>query len=141
MVGKDKNTLLKGIPDLIDADGWIYDFKTTEDASERNALRTILNYGYHLQAAHYINLAHCNRNDIRGFRIVMVEKEAPYEGGIYEISGEVLELGFKETQRAYALYDKCLTENTWPGYHSGIVKLDTLPGSKAKAANAGGISF
>ena len=142
LVGKDKNTLLKGIPDLIDADGWIYDFKTTEDASERTAIRTILNYGYHLQAAHYINLAHCNRNDIRGFRIVMVEKEAPFEGCIFEISGELLELGFKETQRAYALYDKCLGENTWPGYHSGIVKLDTLPGSKAGKVNAAnGISF
>jgi hypothetical protein len=72
----------------------------------------------------------------------MVEKEAPFEGGIYEISGELLELGFKETQRAYALYDKCLTEQAWPGYHSGIVKLDTLPGSKAgKATAANGISF
>lgn len=138
LTAQDKKTPLKGIPDLISADGWIYDLKTTDDASERAALRTILSFGYHLQAAHYIRLAHSHRNDIRGFRLVMVEKEAPYEGCIYEVAGELLDLGFRETERAYALFDQCRAEDKWPGYYSGIVKLDTLPGNKAPK---GGISF
>jgi hypothetical protein len=133
--GNDKFTLIKGIPDLIDSEGWIYDLKTTDDASERAAVRTILNYGYHLQAAHYIRLAHCNRSDIRGFRLVMVEKEAPHQGAVYEISGDLLDLGRKETERAYSIYDRCVASGEWPGYSEAgnVITLSDLPGSKAKA--------
>ena len=141
--GKDKSTPLKGIPDLIDSEGWIYDLKTTDDASERAAVRTILNYGYHLQAAHYIRLAHCNRSDIRGFRLIMVEKDAPHQGCVYQIDGDLLDLGRKETERAYSLYDKCLAEDNWPGYSEAgnVVTLSDLPGSKAKAAGATSLTF
>lgn len=138
LVGADKRTPLKGIPDLIDAEGWIYDLKTTDDASERAALRTVLSYGYHLQAAHYIRLAHQHRNDIRGFRLIMVEKDAPHEGAIYEISGDLLELGVKETDRAYSLFDSCTASGEWPGYTGSVIRLDALPGAKPKSA---GLSF
>ena len=140
LVGRDKNTPLKGIPDLITADGWIYDLKTCEDASESGFLRTILNYRYHVQAAHYIRLAHCNRNDIRGFRLIAIEKES-YQGAIYEVRGEVLDLGNKQLERAYSTYDDCLATGKWPGYPSGVTVLDSLPGSK-KASTAGvGMTF
>jgi len=142
--GKDKSTPLKGIPDLIDAEGWIYDLKTTDDASERAALRTILNYGYHLQAAHYIRLAHCNRSDIRGFRLVMIEKDAPHIGAIYQIDGDLLDLGRKETDRAYSLYDRCVASGEWPGYSEtpgAVTTLSELPGSKAKGASSTSLTF
>jgi len=135
LFGKDRETPIKGIPDFIDSDGWIYDLKTTSDSiDERSALRTILNYKYHLQAAHYIRLAQCHRGDIRGHRIIFVEKDAPHGVAIYEIAGEVLDAGRTECQRAYALYDRCRAENDWPTLLTaqGIVTLDTLPGNKTK---------
>jgi len=142
--GKDKSTPLKGIPDLIDSEGWIYDLKTTDDACERAALRTILNYGYHLQAAHYIRLAHCNRSDIRGFRLVMVEKDAPHIGAIYQIDGDLLDLGRKETDRAYSLYDRCVASGEWPGYSEtpgAVTTLSELPGSKKAGASSTSLTF
>ena len=144
LFAKDKATPLKGIPDLIDSEGWIYDLKTTDDASERAALRTILNYGYHLQAAHYIRLAGANRSDIRGFRLIMVEKDAPHLGAIYEIGGDLLALGNKEVDRAYSLFDRCTASGEWPGYSEtpgAVTVLSDLPGSKAGKASASGISF
>jgi len=148
LLGKDKNTALKGIPDLIDAEGWIYDLKTTDDASERAFGRTIFNYGYHIQAAHYITLAGCNRSDIRGFRIVAVEKDAPHEGCVYEIAGELLDLGRRECQRAYSLYDRCVTSGDWPGLapltpegDRAVVKLTELPWAKKTASDGSAIAI
>lgn len=145
LFAKDKATPIKGIPDFIDSqEGWIYDLKTTDDASERAALRTILSYGYHLQAAHYIRLAGANRTDIRGFRLIMVEKDAPHEGAVYEISGELLDLGNREVDRAYSLFDRCTRDNTWPGYSEtpgNVTVLTDLPGSKAKASGGSTIAF
>lgn len=134
LFGKDRETPIKGIPDYIDSDGWIYDLKTTSDGiDERSALRTILNYKYHVQAAHYIRLAQCHRSDILGHRIVFVEKDAPHGVAIYEIAGEVLKAGRDECERAYSLYDQCRAESNWPTVlqRQGVVTLDTLPGSKA----------
>lgn len=145
LFAKDKATPLKGIPDLIDAEGWIYDLKTTDDASERAALRTILNFGYHLQAAHYIRLAGANRSDIRGFRLIMVEKDGPHQGAVYEIGGDLLALGNKEVDRAYSLYDRCTASGEWPGYAEtagSVTVLSDLPGAKAAGKGASnGISF
>lgn len=140
LVGRDKNTPIKGIPDLITQDGWIYDLKTCEDASESGFLRAILNYKYHVQAAHYIRLAHCNRNDIQGFRLIAIEKES-YQGAVYEIRGEVLDLGNKLLEQAYSTYDRCVAEDSWPGYHSGVTVLDTLPGSKKASTSGVGMTF
>lgn len=134
LFGKDRETPIKGIPDFIAADGWIYDLKTTSDAiDERSALRTILNYKYHVQAAHYIRLAQNHRGDILGHRIIFVEKDAPHSVAIYEIAGEILDAGRTECERAYAIFDRCRAENTWETLleHQGIVRLDTFPGSKA----------
>ena len=143
LFAQDNRTRIKGIPDLIDAEGWIYDLKTTDDASERAALRTILNFGYHLQAAHYIRLAHTHRSDIRGFRLIMVEKDAPHQGAVYEIGGELLALGKKEVERAYSIFDRCNESNEWPGYSDtpgAVTVLADLPGSKA-GNKSNGITF
>lgn len=134
LTGKTEHgTAIKGIPDFISGDGWIWDLKTTEDVTERTALRTILSYKYHVQAAHYIRLAQCHRGDIQGHRIVMVEKQAPFSVAIYEVAGELLEAGRAECATAYAIYDRCRAEGNWETYleHHGIIRLDTLPGSKS----------
>lgn len=144
LVGKDRETPIKGIPDFISSEGWIYDLKTTsDDISERGALRTILNYKYHVQAAHYIRLAQNHRGDILGHRIVFVEKEAPHSVAIYEIAGEILDAGRDECERAYAIFDRCRAEGKWETLleHQGIVRLDTFPGAKAKGNGSFGMTF
>ena len=137
LTAKDCKTPIKGIPDLIDGDGWIYDLKTTDDATERAVIRTILNYGYHIQAAHYLTLASAHVDGIKGFRLIFVEKEKPYAGAVYEIAGELLELGRKTAAALYQTYDKCVSEDNWPGLPSHVTKLDSLPGSKKTAPDAG----
>ena len=136
LTAKSKETPLKGIPDLIsDDDGYIYDLKTTSDsAGERSALSTILSFKYHLQAAHYINLAHAHRSDVRGFRVILVEKDAGHQGAVYEIAGDLLAKGRSEIERAYSIYDQCIQSGQWPSLASaGVTVLADLPGSKKVA--------
>ena len=131
LTAKDIKTPIKGIPDSVSPAGWIYDLKTTSDeCTERAALRTILSYKYHLQAAHYRNLAHAHRDDILGFRIIMVEKDT-LQGAVFEIRGELMDEGAKRCKEAYSVFDRCLASGEWPSLASeGIVTLDYLPGSK-----------
>jgi len=137
LTAHDCKTPIKGIPDLIDGDGWIYDLKTTEDATERAVLRTILQYGYHIQAAHYLTLSSHYVEGLKGFRLIFVEKEKPYAGAVYEIAGDLLELGRKTAASLYQTYDKCVAEDNWPGLPSHVTRLDTLPGAKKTAPDAG----
>jgi hypothetical protein len=99
-------------------------------------LSTILSYKYHLQAAHYINLAHAHRSDVKGFRIIFVEKDGGHQGAVYEIAGDLLAKGKEEIEQAYTLYDMCISNDYWPSLSSsnGIVVLSELPGAK-KVAN------
>ena len=140
LVGNDKATPIKGIPDLITADGWIYDLKTCEDASESGFFRALLNYKYHVQAAHYIRLGHCNRADIQGFRLIAIEKDT-YQGAVYEVRGEVLDLGNKLLEQAYSTFDRCTAEGRWPGYSPGVTVLDTLPGSRKGSPAGASMTF
>ena len=137
LTAKDLKTPIKGIPDLIDGDGFIFDLKTTDDATERAVLRTILQYGYHLQAAHYLNLASAHIDGLKGFRLIFVEKTKPYAGAVYEISADLLDLGRKTVAGLYQTYDKCVAENNWPGLPDHVTKLDALPGAKKTAPDAG----
>lgn len=132
LTAKDIRTPIKGIPDSIAPTGWIYDLKTTSsEVTERGALSTILSYKYHLQAAHYRNLAHAHRDDILGFRIIIVEKDT-LQGAVYQVAGELLAEGAQRCSEAYALWETCHRNNSWPTLaESGVTVLDTLPGKKA----------
>ena len=132
LTAKDIRTPLKGIPDSIAPTGWIYDLKTTSsEVTERGALSTILSWKYHLQAAHYRNIAHAHRDDILGFRIIIVEKDT-LQGAVYQVAGELIDEGAKRCSEAYALYETCQKSGKWPSLaESGVTVLDRLPGSKA----------
>lgn len=134
IVAKDASTPIKGIPDLITEDGWVVDLKTTESVDQRDITRTVLNYGYHMQAAHYIRLAQSVRDEVKGFILLFVEKEPPHGVRVVQIAGEFLELGRKRTAEACALFDQCTKNDSWPAPEDeGTLVLDTLPGSpKAK---------
>ena len=66
----------------------IVDLKSTTDASKRAFMRSIINYGYHRQAAFYLD-----GSIAKTFTIVAVESSAPYGVAVYDLSEEFIELG------------------------------------------------
>lgn len=94
----------------------VVDLKTTTDASPEAFSRSVWNYGYHLQAAHYLAGAEALGIDATHFVIIAIEKDPPYALKVYRIQDDALWAGQEQRKRLMAQYAKCIDSNGWPGY-------------------------
>ena len=100
----------------IDAWGkdWLVDLKTAADdmAFERDAF----NYGYHVQAAHYLRGAESRTGRLPKWFFIVIEKKPPYGIRVVEAEpgfidyGEFVRQGLLEKVRA------CRESGVWPSY-------------------------
>lgn len=98
----------------------IVDLKSTTDASPREFSRSIAAYGYHRQAAHYLNAAAALGIDVTDFVVIAVEKSAPYAVAVYRLADDVVAQGRMEIAAHLATYRDCLNRESWPAYDAGI---------------------
>lgn len=115
--------LCKGrIDKLAKVDGWstLIDLKTTEDASAGAFPKSIHKYGYHRQAAFYLDGLDRLAKGNRRFVILAVEKSPPYCCATYEVDEASIEEGRKLYREALNTYAACKANNHWPGYPSKI---------------------
>jgi hypothetical protein len=106
-------------PDIIGADGWVWDIKTAADASYAGFQRSAWNFGYHRQAAWYLDvLERATGIAYEGFAMIVIEKEAPYEVALYRMTAEQIARGREENEENFERYRACVTSDTWPGYAS-----------------------
>lgn len=116
--------LCKARPDfLVDDVGIIADYKTTLDASPEQFGRHAANFGYHIQAAWYLEGLEQITGKKWEFVFVAQEKVPPYAVGIYQIPEEALWAGKEACITAAAVYLKCLKEKNWPAYPDQIQTL------------------
>lgn len=87
----DEKQKIKGRMDAITSDNIIVDLKTTSSLIIFE--KDIMRYEYYIQAAMYCDLYYHNYGYMPFFYILALEKEAPYECCMYEISEEKLEQG------------------------------------------------
>ncbi len=102
----------------------LYDYKTCEDASPEACLRSIVNYGYDVQAAHYLAVWRAITGEERAFTFIFQEKLAPHEVTLIRLSGSFRDLGENRAARARRLWRECITTNNWPGYPAGVHEVD-----------------
>lgn len=102
----------------------LYDFKTTMDASPEAAMRSIMNYGYDVQAAHYLDTWKAATGEDRLFRFIFQEKEAPYEVAVIEVGPDSLAMGRKKIRRAREMWVNCTEADNWPGYPAGVHRIE-----------------
>lgn len=98
----------------------IVDLKTTRDAGP-GFERSIYSYGYHMQAAWYNAALEAHGYEPHHFVIIAVEKEPPYDIGIYRLTDDVIELSKRENEALLRRYAECKRKDYWPGYTQGIV--------------------
>ena len=104
--------------------GCVFDIKTTQDASPQEFSRSILRFGYHIQAAWYLEAARQNGLDADSFAFLCVESKAPHVGAVYELALDALRRGREEISALLDLYSTCVHTNTWPGYNfAGLLDL------------------
>lgn len=102
----------------------LYDFKTTTDASPDAAMRAVMNYGYDVQAAHYLDTWKAATGEDRLFRFIFQEKTAPYEVAVIEVGPDSMMMARKKIARARAMWANCLSVDDWPGYPLGVHRIE-----------------
>lgn len=104
----------------------LYDLKSTTDASPESLAKTIASYGYDLQAAHYLAVWKAATGEDRRFRIIFVEKEAPYGVQVAELyrkpgdEADWFDHADALARDARRIWGECLRSGNWPCYPSRV---------------------
>lgn len=106
--------------DAINRGGGI-DLKTTQDASPDEFGKSIANFEYHAQAAHYISGAeHALNESPRFFAFVAVESEPPHAVACYYLPANAILAGQRLVAIALERYAEALASGKWRGYSQTI---------------------
>ena len=104
---------------------YLWDMKTTEDASPSGILKAIRAYRYNLQAYFYrLCFETAFERRMLGFRFLFVEKQAPYATAVVEIGPELMSYAVSDFEKALQTYRECTTLNSWPAYGDDIQVID-----------------
>jgi hypothetical protein len=108
--------------------GAVFDLKSTSTQTKEDFLRDAYKFGYHRQAAWYLDAARAVTGQaFDEFFIVAIEKKAPFDLSVYRVDQSMIALGRAENAQNIALYATCLASDVWPG-RPEIVEQLTLPG-------------
>lgn len=120
LIWQDKATglWLKARPDFLpDAGRFIPDYKTSANARPEDFCRDINKFGYHVQAALYVEgIRAVTDLDPQAFIFVVQEKKAPFVVQPYQLEAESFEYGRYKMHKAIELFADCLEKGVWPGY-------------------------
>lgn len=98
------------------------ELKSSEDASRAEFMRSIHNYGYHVQAE-WNRAAQGSQLHLT----VVVEKTRPFAVAVYPMSQTALAAGRRRIDGAMALLARCHQEGRWPAYGDQILEPIELP--------------
>jgi hypothetical protein len=121
----DRTTLpMKARLDWITENDTIVDLKTVAagGASPANFAKQVANFSYHLQAAHYLEMSGMQR-----FVFVVVEREPPFQIGVYELDDDAIAEGRYLRRKALDLIANCKVFNDWPGHTPLMPQTLSLP--------------
>lgn len=112
---QDTGVLCKARADWYRSDlGWIVDLKSTANASPKEFERSIANYRYHVQPAHYMPAFEAEK-----FFFIAFEKTPPYAVAVYDAE-QLLEHGRLHRNHNLIHYRRCVDANHWPAYSNEI---------------------
>lgn len=108
-------------PDLqVESARIILDYKTAKAIDFDSFMRSIANYGYHVQARWYIQGLRELTGDDYDYIILAQEKKPPYDFQIYQMPPDVLDQGSVIIKPVLETYAECLEKDEWPGYSHEI---------------------
>lgn len=107
----------------------VTDYKTTRSAEPRAFGRAAATFGYHQQAAWYLDgVTRLLEVDDPAFVFIVQEREAPYLVSVFELDSTALLIGAERNRHAIRIYQQCRESDTWPAYtDTDGVTLVSLP--------------
>lgn len=121
-------TLCKARVDRLRHDGFLVDVKTASDANPKRWRDEAHRYGYHRQAAHYLDglrsVATLGETPAPiGWAWLVVQTSAPWHVVVVVPSEQWLDIGRADRDRLLDVYRACEASGEWPG-HAGVHHLD-----------------
>lgn len=104
----------------------LVDLKSTVDASPSGFRRAIANYGYHIQAAWYLEGFKAIFARESAFVFAAFEKTSPFACGFYSPDSQMLERARSHIRTGLTFFDQCRRREEWPGYEEKILPI-SLP--------------
>ena len=128
---RDTGVMCRARPDWLpfhDAGRMILpDYKTIVSADDESIDKAIGNFGYFIQAPHYLDgvyaLGLAKHAD---FVFVFQEKAPPFLVRVVQCTGSTMVWGDRENATARKIFAECTANNHWPGY-ADEVKLAAIP--------------
>jgi len=107
------------------AGDYLWDLKTTEDASPAGILKSIRAYRYNLQAYFYrLCFETAFERRLLGFRFLFIEKTPPFATAVVEIGPELMSYAVSDFEKALQAYRECTTLGEWPAYGDEVQVID-----------------
>ena len=94
----------------------LVDYKTSITANPAKWARSAVDYGYHMQASHYEQMAQLCQVTDEPMRFIVQEKTAPYLVSVIRLDTAAIELGHQRMREAIAIWQQCHETSIWPGY-------------------------
>lgn len=92
------------------------DYKTAYSSEPSAFVKAAANFGYHMQAPWYLDLAADLGHPARAFAFIVQEKEPPYLVTVIELPPELVAVGRDRNRRALERFRDCTETDLWPGY-------------------------
>lgn len=110
----ETGVLVKCRFDKLLEDGQAVDLKKTQDI--REFAKSVANYGYHMQAAFYMDVYEWATGcKLQGFVFAAVEELLPHASAPFVLDEEALDIGRMLYRKALNEYADCLSADEWPG--------------------------
>lgn len=108
--------------------GLVIDLKTAQDARSFKFIRSVAEYGYHVQEAFYRDVWQWSGNNpVKGFIFLVQEKTAPFDFMPYELSERDISIGREIYKRALETYSECEKSGLWFGYEKKATQKIEMP--------------
>lgn len=102
----------------------IFDYKTTTDAHPETFLRRVVDLGYDLSAAHYIEGEKAINGHEPQFIFIVQETKPPFAVSVQALTPAFLEIGRMKLERARKTFAWCLEHDKWPAFPNRTAYID-----------------
>ena len=90
------------------------DYKTTRELTPDAFKRTCATFGYHMQAAWYLDLLELVGQPREAFAFIVQAKEPPYDVFVTDLTGRAIDRGRELNARAIERFRDCTASGQWP---------------------------
>ena len=98
----------------------VVDLKTTNDITHEAVSKSVANFGYHRQQAHYTRGLEACGLVVEDFVFAFVTKAYPFFALPYRIEDASLAQGYEEVGELLSLFSNCKRANEWPLSGAGV---------------------